>query len=306
MDSPPSQSLDSRFSGRLSPAPARRLAEAGRPVHAGAGGALVRERMHAGSDGAAIREQTYARAGGAAVQEHAQASPAGATIREQTYAGAAGAAVEEHVHAGSDGAAIREQTHAGPAGAAIREQMYAGAAELGWVRGGVDHVHHSPGCGARHSGAMGRSRDGVALAVEPAGPSHDPAPQATEGPGGSQETPAGAPGVPGHNGRATDGVDHGRQDAGGGRGGGRRRRVRRRKPEKLFRIGEVVEYSGMSRQTVHNYTTMGLLHEVRWTDGGHRLYEESVFERLDQIAELKAQRKSLQDIREHFARLDGL
>jgi len=62
----------------------------------------------------------------------------------------------------------------------------------------------------------------------------------------------------------------------------------------------------MSRQTVHNYTTMGLLREARWTDGGHRLYEEWVFERLDQIAEMKAQRKSLRDIREHFARLDGL
>jgi len=80
----------------------------------------------------------------------------------------------------------------------------------------------------------------------------------------------------------------------------------RPRPPKLYRIGEVVEYSRMSRQTIHNYSTMGLIHEVRWTDGGHRLYEESVFERLDQIAELKARRKSLRDICEHFARLDGL
>jgi len=61
----------------------------------------------------------------------------------------------------------------------------------------------------------------------------------------------------------------------------------------------------MSRQTIHNYTTMGLLHETKWTAGGHRLYDESVFERLDAIAELKEQRKSLQDIREYFARRDG-
>jgi hypothetical protein len=79
----------------------------------------------------------------------------------------------------------------------------------------------------------------------------------------------------------------------------------RQRPPKLYRIGEVVDYSGVSRQTIHNYTTMGLLHESRWTNGGHRLYDESVFERLDKIAELKAQNKSLQDIREHFARLDG-
>lgn len=75
-------------------------------------------------------------------------------------------------------------------------------------------------------------------------------------------------------------------------------------PPKLYRIGEVVDYSGVSRQTIHNYTTMGLLRETRWTRGGHRLYDETVFGRLDTIAELKARRKSLQDIREYFARLD--
>jgi hypothetical protein len=80
--------------------------------------------------------------------------------------------------------------------------------------------------------------------------------------------------------------------------------TRRGIPPKLYRIGEVVEYSGVSRQTIHNYTTMGLLQETRWTAGGHRLYDESVFGRLDTIAELKGQRMSLQDIREHFAQLD--
>ena len=83
-------------------------------------------------------------------------------------------------------------------------------------------------------------------------------------------------------------------------------RPRRPRPPKLYRIGEVIEYSAMSRQTIHNYTTMGLLREIKWTAGGHRLYDESVFERLDTIAELKAQDKSLQDIREYFARRDGV
>ena len=77
---------------------------------------------------------------------------------------------------------------------------------------------------------------------------------------------------------------------------------RKPRPPKLYRIGEVVEYSGMSRQTVHNYTTMGLLPESSWTKGGHRLYDESVFERLDRIAEMKAQGKALEEIREYFAR----
>jgi len=76
-------------------------------------------------------------------------------------------------------------------------------------------------------------------------------------------------------------------------------------PPKLYRIGEVIEYSGLSRQTVHNYTTMGLLIEVRRTDGGHRLYDESVFERLNGIIALKAQHKSLAHIREYYAKLDA-
>ncbi len=61
----------------------------------------------------------------------------------------------------------------------------------------------------------------------------------------------------------------------------------------------------MSRQTVHNYTTMGLLVECKWTRGGHRLYDESAFDRLDQIAELRARQKSLDYIREHLAELDA-
>lgn len=79
----------------------------------------------------------------------------------------------------------------------------------------------------------------------------------------------------------------------------------RPRPPKLYRIGEVVGYCGLSRQTVHNYTTMGLLREQQWSGGGHRLYDESVFGRLDEIAELKAQGRSLQEIREHFARAEA-
>ena len=79
----------------------------------------------------------------------------------------------------------------------------------------------------------------------------------------------------------------------------------RERPPKLYRIGEVVDYSGVSRQTIHNYTTMGLLREIRWTAGGHRLYDESVFGRLDQINEFKAGGKSLQDIRDFFVAEDN-
>jgi hypothetical protein len=72
------------------------------------------------------------------------------------------------------------------------------------------------------------------------------------------------------------------------------------KPPKLYRIGDVVEYSGMSRQTIHNYTLMGLLKESRRTESGHRLYDESVFDRLDAITAMRSQSKSLDAIRMHL------
>lgn len=81
-------------------------------------------------------------------------------------------------------------------------------------------------------------------------------------------------------------------------------RARRKPPPKLYRIGEIADYSGVSRQTIHNYTIMGLIRETNRTRGGHRLYDEKVFERLDRIAELKRKRKSLGFMRELFARAD--
>ena len=68
-------------------------------------------------------------------------------------------------------------------------------------------------------------------------------------------------------------------------------------PNKLYRIGELVRYTPFSRQTIHNYTIMGLIREAQWTEGGHRLYDESVFERLSRIIELK-KTKTLFEIRQ--------
>jgi len=71
-------------------------------------------------------------------------------------------------------------------------------------------------------------------------------------------------------------------------------------PDKLYRIGELVSYTPFSRQTIHNYTIMGLIREAKWTEGGHRLYDESVFEKLSQIIKLRKS-KTLAEIREIFA-----
>ena len=68
-------------------------------------------------------------------------------------------------------------------------------------------------------------------------------------------------------------------------------------PPKLYRIGEVVRYSGFSRQTIHNYTTMGLIRERERTEGGHRMYGEEVFRALALIRSLK-DTKTLGEIRE--------
>lgn len=75
-------------------------------------------------------------------------------------------------------------------------------------------------------------------------------------------------------------------------------------PTKLYRIGELVRYTPFSRQTIHNYTIMGLIHETEWTQGGHRLYDVSVFERLSKILELK-KTKTLWEIRQILNREDA-
>ncbi len=68
-------------------------------------------------------------------------------------------------------------------------------------------------------------------------------------------------------------------------------------PTKLYRIGELVRYTPFSRQTLHNYTIMGLIREAEWTSGGHRLYDESVFDRLSTIMSLR-ETKTLSEIRD--------
>ena len=72
-------------------------------------------------------------------------------------------------------------------------------------------------------------------------------------------------------------------------------------PTKFYRIGELVSYTPFSRQTIHNYTIMGLIREVKWTEGGHRLYDESVFETLSQIIKLR-KTKTLSEIKEILMR----
>ncbi len=86
--------------------------------------------------------------------------------------------------------------------------------------------------------------------------------------------------------------------------------TRRRLPEKLYRIGEVIEHTGLSRQTVHFYATIGLIHEKSRTRAGYRLFPPAVFANIARIRALKKKGCTLREIRailerRHAARQDA-
>jgi len=60
-----------------------------------------------------------------------------------------------------------------------------------------------------------------------------------------------------------------------------------RKPKKLWKVGDLARAVGISRQAIHNYTLLGLIQETERTPGGHRLFDDEVFDRLQKIERLK-------------------
>ncbi len=71
-----------------------------------------------------------------------------------------------------------------------------------------------------------------------------------------------------------------------------------KKPEKLYKIGEILEFTDYSRQTIHNYTMLGLITESKRTQSSHRLYGEDVFEKLEKIKKYKNEGKTLHEIKD--------
>jgi len=69
-----------------------------------------------------------------------------------------------------------------------------------------------------------------------------------------------------------------------------------RLPLKLYRVSEIADHLGLTRQTIHNYATIGLIAEEGQTPGGQRLFGESVFADLALILRLK-QTHRLHEIR---------
>ena len=76
------------------------------------------------------------------------------------------------------------------------------------------------------------------------------------------------------------------------------------RPKKLYRIGEMTQFTGISRQRLHNYTQLGLIREVSRTKAGHRLYDESVFDLLERIKKYQGQKLTLMQIKRKLT-VDG-
>ena len=70
--------------------------------------------------------------------------------------------------------------------------------------------------------------------------------------------------------------------------------------QSLFKTGEVIKRSGVSRQVLYQYMAMGLIEEASRTLHGHRLYGSDIFDRLRIIRELNASGYALKDIKEIF------
>ena len=76
--------------------------------------------------------------------------------------------------------------------------------------------------------------------------------------------------------------------------------ARKQLPEKLYRMAEVIEHTGLSRQTLHYYATLGLIHEKRRTQSGYRLFPPTVFRDLERVKALKQKGLTLREIRERL------
>ncbi len=73
-------------------------------------------------------------------------------------------------------------------------------------------------------------------------------------------------------------------------------------PRKLYRTEEVLRATGVSRQVLYRYISLGFITPAEVTETGRRLFDESVFARLKLIRELNQSGYTLQEIRETFFR----
>jgi hypothetical protein len=75
------------------------------------------------------------------------------------------------------------------------------------------------------------------------------------------------------------------------------------KPEserKLYKTGDVLKRTGITRQMLYTYTTMGLIEEAKKTPTGQKLFDESIFRHLKLIHDLHESGYTLRDIKDIF------
>lgn len=68
----------------------------------------------------------------------------------------------------------------------------------------------------------------------------------------------------------------------------------------LMKIGAAASAAGVSVQVMQSWLMYGLIRETGRTDSGHRLFDQSVIERVRLIQRLNRSGYSLRDIREIF------
>ena len=71
-----------------------------------------------------------------------------------------------------------------------------------------------------------------------------------------------------------------------------------RKPKKLWKVGDLVRHTGLSRQTLHNWVQLGLICGFEQTESGHRVYDDTVWRRVEQIQRWRRRGKGLRQIAE--------
>lgn len=80
------------------------------------------------------------------------------------------------------------------------------------------------------------------------------------------------------------------------------------KPERLWKVGELAERTGLTVRTLHHYDAIGLLSPSARTGSahglGHRLYTTADLARLQQVLSLKSLGFRLEQIREYLSRSD--
>jgi DNA-binding transcriptional MerR regulator len=75
-------------------------------------------------------------------------------------------------------------------------------------------------------------------------------------------------------------------------------------PSRLYRIGELSRLAGVNSRTIDYYTSLGLLTPAKRSSGNYRLYHHETLNRIRRIEQLKAQKYTLEEIREQLDMLD--